>query len=72
MPKETLVEIMEKNKKILRNEYEKGYLIGFQEGEKRATKDILKDLKTIEKYGDLELKRKMEKWEEREKSLKQK
>lgn len=39
MSKKSLPEIIEENKRILRREYERGYLAGFKEAEKRFKKN---------------------------------
>ena len=45
--KKSIVEIIEENKKTLLAEYQKGYLAGFKEAEKRSIEEFLEDLKTM-------------------------
>jgi len=42
---ESIIDIIESNKKTLRAEYQKGYIIGFKEGEKRAISEFLQNWK---------------------------
>ena len=67
MSEKSLPEIIEENKRVLRAEYEKGYLVGFKEAEKRSIGEFLEDLKLTHpmigfKYTRLEL---IEKWEDK-------
>lgn len=44
MSKESLTEIMENNKKILRAEYQRGYIAGSEKTRKDTIAELLKDL----------------------------
>jgi len=50
---ESIIDIIESNKKTLRAEYQKGYIIVFKEGEKRAISEFLKDLKAIDREEEI-------------------
>lgn len=73
--KKSLTEIIEENKRILRAEYEKGYLAGFKEAESRNIEVFLEFLKfkagTLEGFESLvtfdikDYEKELEKWEAR-------
>ena len=55
MSKKSIIEIIESNKKTLRKEFQRGYLVGFKEAEKRTAKEFLDDLDEFElkRYSDM-------------------
>lgn len=61
MSEKSLPEIIEENKRFLRAEYEKGYLVGFKEAEKRSIGEFISDLNSVLIKGSfLKIKKKWE------------
>lgn len=65
--KESLTEIMDRNKRILLAEYQKGFLAGFKDAEKKLIEEFLEDINKFPYSIDTEtyLTKIVKKWEER-------